>query len=231
MKINDLGDFPQKFKQLLNYFCVRFEMENEKTLVKLHKTWHNITKRHLRVVYMKKKKPSGYSPVNQVSWLAGMILIFVYMINFVSVWRDEYFMWYCSKFSLIWTQLKSVIITHNSAFILGLSASKSNTIKTICDLLAEMSSIIKTIHLKHVFSSLYLILEVTSTTESILFSTCIAAWTMFAILNYFLRNIGRQINNLTYVFITLCAKYFSAIFKNISHVLLSVCFYGCFSRK
>ena len=67
---------------------------------------------------MRKKSP-GYSPINRVPQLAGMILIFVYMRSFVSVCKDEYVTWYC--FGLVQFDFRdsSAIITLNSAFILS----------------------------------------------------------------------------------------------------------------
>ena len=51
-------------------------------------------------VYMRKKHP-GYSPVNLVPRLAGMILILIYMKSFVPVYRDENLTWYCSESSSV----------------------------------------------------------------------------------------------------------------------------------
>ena len=48
----------------------------------------------LRECLYEKKRPSN-SPVNRVPQLAGMILVFVYMISFVSVCRDENSRRYC----------------------------------------------------------------------------------------------------------------------------------------
>ena len=70
---------------------------------------------------------------------------------------------------------------------------------------------------KHVFFPLSLLQEVTSISELILFSTCVAACTVFIFMNYFLLNICQQLINVTSVFITLFFKCFSAIFKNITH--------------
>ena len=49
---------------------------------------------------MIKKRP-GYTPVNRVPRLAGMILIFVYMTSFVPVCMDEYVRWNCFEFSSV----------------------------------------------------------------------------------------------------------------------------------
>ena len=84
-------------------------------------------------VYMRKKHP-GYSPVNLVPRLAGMILILIYMKSFVpftgmKVSRG-------TVLNLVQSDLSysSAIITLNLVFILGLSASRSNSIKATCDL-------------------------------------------------------------------------------------------------
>ena len=82
------------------------------------------------------KKLSRFSPVNRVPRFAGMISIFICMRSFIPLCRSEYVTWYCFDFS-------SAIITLNSAFILGLSASTSNPIKATCDLQAGIQSIIK----------------------------------------------------------------------------------------
>ena len=80
------------------------------------------------------KKRPGYSPVNSVPRLPGMLLIFVYIRSFVPVCRDEYVTWYCFELVQFDFNHSSAIITLNPAFILGLSDSKSNSIKAICDL-------------------------------------------------------------------------------------------------
>ena len=47
------------------------------------------------------KKCLGHSLVNRVRWLAGMILIFVYMRSFVPVCRNDYVTLCCFKFSSV----------------------------------------------------------------------------------------------------------------------------------
>ena len=47
------------------------------------------------------KKCLGYSPVNRVPWLAGMILIFVYIRSFVPLCKDEHVTWYCFEFGSV----------------------------------------------------------------------------------------------------------------------------------
>ena len=69
------------------------------------------------------------------------------------------------------------------------------------------------------FFPLSLLHEVTSNSEPVLFSTCVAACTIFVFMNWFLLYIGQQLINLTSVFITIFVKYFSAIFKNITQAL------------
>ena len=54
--------------------------------------------------------------------------------KFRPVCRDEYVTWYCLSLVQIDFSYSSAIITLNSAFILGLSDSKSNPITAICDL-------------------------------------------------------------------------------------------------
>ena len=69
-------------------------------------------------VYMRKKHP-GYSRINRVPRLAGIILIFVYMRSFVPVCRDEYVAWCCFGLVQYDFRYRSAIITLNSAFILS----------------------------------------------------------------------------------------------------------------
>ena len=52
--------------------------------------------------YLYEKKRPGFSLVNQVNWLAGMILIFFYMRSFLPVCRDEYVTWHCFEFGSVW---------------------------------------------------------------------------------------------------------------------------------
>ena len=47
------------------------------------------------------KKRPGYSPVNRMPWLVGMILIFICMRSFVSVTRDENVACCCFDFSSV----------------------------------------------------------------------------------------------------------------------------------
>ena len=67
---------------------------------------------------MRKKRP-GYSPIDRVPRLAGIILIFVYMRVLFPVWRDEYVTWYCFGLVQYDFRYSSVIITLNSGFILS----------------------------------------------------------------------------------------------------------------
>ena len=85
------------------------------------------------------RKHPGHSLVNRLPRLAGMISIFICMRSFVQVWGDENVRWYI-VLSLVQFDFSyiSVIITFNSAFIFGLSTSRSNPAKVICDLYAEM---------------------------------------------------------------------------------------------
>ena len=69
------------------------------------------------------------------------------------------------------------------------------------------------------FPPLSLLQEVTSTSEPILFSACVAANTIFVFKNHFLQNIGQQLINLTSAIIMLFAECFSAVFRNIAHAL------------
>ena len=80
------------------------------------------------------KKCPGYSPVNRVPQLAEMILIFVYMrsfARFARMYMPRGIVLSLAQFDFSYS---SAIITLNSAFIIGLSASKSNPMKAICDL-------------------------------------------------------------------------------------------------
>ena len=72
---------------------------------------------------------------------------------------------------------------------------------------------------KTLFFPLSLLQEVASTSEPILFSTGVAACTIFVFMNCFLWNIGQKLINLTFVFITLVVACFPAIFKKIAHAL------------
>ena len=69
------------------------------------------------------------------------------------------------------------------------------------------------------FPPLSLLQEVTSISEPILVSACVAADTIFVFRNHFLQNIGQQLLNLTSAIIMLFVECFSAIFKNIAHAL------------
>ena len=80
------------------------------------------------------KRHPGYSTVSRVPQLAGMILIFVYKRSFVPVYWDEYVTWYFLSLVQFDFSYNLAIMTLNSAFILGLPASKSYPIKAICDL-------------------------------------------------------------------------------------------------
>ena len=54
-------------------------------------------------VFIWEKKCTAYGLGNRVPWLAGMILIFVYMRDFVSVCREECITCVlCSEFSSVW---------------------------------------------------------------------------------------------------------------------------------
>ena len=85
------------------------------------------------------------------------------------------------------------------------------------------SNVIKTLHLKHVFPFI-------STTGSYfhfwilitVFSTCVAACPIFVFYELFFNFYLILAINLTSVFITLFAKCFSAVFKNINLNMLSV---------
>ena len=81
-----------------------------------------------------KKKRLGYSTVNRMPRLAGMILIFVYMISFVPICRDDMPRRIVLSLNQFDFSYSSTIITVNSSFILALSAAKSNPIKAICGL-------------------------------------------------------------------------------------------------
>ena len=72
-----------------------------------------------------RKKRFGYSPVNQIPRLAGMILLFFYIRLLVPVFRDMQLGIVLSLLQFDFSY-SSTIITLNSAFIHGLSASNSN---------------------------------------------------------------------------------------------------------
>ena len=113
-----------------------------------------------------REKRSGQQPRVSVSWNDFNFHLYEKFCPGSQGWIFHMVFFWVSQFDFSYS---STIITLNSAFILGLSASKCNPVKAICDFFAEIQSITKVLYLKHVFFPLPMIHE-TTTSKPILFS-------------------------------------------------------------